>query len=124
MPPAGSGLVGPVPPSTRSADRLTVVAALAALFVVTGSISAAVTLAVSVIAPATSAWTRIVTVAVAPLLSAPTLQVTTVAAIVHGPWLGISPVRPTPAGSVLLRTTPLAAEGPPLVTVSVYWIVE
>src|SRR5437879_6936565 len=111
-PPAGTGFVGPVALRARSAAGVTVVVTLAPLFVVTGSISAAVTLAMSVMAPATFACPRMVTVAFAPLASTPRLQVITVAAIEHVPWLGAMKRNATPAGRVLVSVTPLAAEGP------------
>lgn len=61
-----------------------------------------------------------VTVATAPLSSEPIAQVTIPLAFAHVPWLPVALSKLIPSGSVSVSVTPVAPDGPWLVTVSVY----
>ena len=100
----------------RSADATTGVLTVAVLFVGTGSVSFAATLAVFVSVPAAVGLTTIVTVALAVFASVPRLQLTVA---VQVPWLGVAETNVTPVGTVSVKVTPVAGDGPLLVTVSV-----
>ena len=86
---------------------------------VLGSASFPETLAELVIEPAAVGVSEIVTVAEAALARVPRLHVTVPPACEQEPWLGVAEMKITPAGSVSVRITPVAVEGPPLVTVTV-----
>jgi hypothetical protein len=103
----------------KSAAGLTVVLAVAVLFAVFGSNSLLFTLALLVITSTTVGLTTILTVAVAPLARFPTLQVTVPPDRVQLPWLGVAETKATLEGNVSVTSTPVASDGPLLVTVSV-----
>jgi hypothetical protein len=104
----------------RSAEAVTVVVAVALLFALLGSLSAAVTLALLVmVPPEVGAVTVMVTVADPALAIVPRLHVTVPLACVHVPWVGVADTNVTPAGSVSVRVTPVAVLGPALLTVTV-----
>jgi hypothetical protein len=92
---------------------------LALLLAEFGSPSAALTLALFVIVPlvAVTVATSVI-VALAPLLIVPRLQLTGLAAL-HVPCDGVALTKLTPAGSVSLTTTDVAASGPAFDTVIV-----
>ena len=94
-----------VPPTT------TWVVTLTALFPGTGSVSFAVTLALSVRVPAPEVTTRISTLASPALRIAPRLHVTVVVPE-QLPWLGVTDCRVTPGGRTFVATTPVAVSGP------------
>jgi hypothetical protein len=100
----------------RSADAVTGVLRVAVLFPGTGSVSLAATLAVFVTVPAAVGVTTIVTVALAALARVPRLQLT---AAVQVPWLGVAETNVTPVGTASVKVTPVAGDGPLLVTVRV-----
>jgi len=100
----------------RSADATTGVLTVAVLFVGTGSVSFAATLAVFVRVPTAVGLTRIVTVACPEFASVPRLQLTVA---VQVPWLGVAETKVTLAGTASVKVTPVAGEGPLLVTVRV-----
>ena len=105
----------------RSAEAVTVVVALAVLLGSTGSGVGDDTTAVSVIEPSIVVVTTIVTVAVPASGRAPIGQVTTPANSEQLPWVGVAEtnvMEPDP-GRVSVTTTPVASEGPRLVTVRV-----
>jgi hypothetical protein len=113
-------------PSSRSAGReigtgtVTATDAEALLFVVTGSASAAVTVAEIVAFEAVAGAVRVITiVADAPFASEPALQVTTDVPL-HVAWLGIAETKTKPGGSVVVAVTPVALDGPLFVTVTVH----
>jgi hypothetical protein len=101
----------------RSAAGFTVALALAELFAVLGSASVAVTFAEFVNVPAAFGLTTTITVALAPLAKLPSAQV--VNGFVQVPWLGVVPINVAFAGSVSVRTTLVAGEGPLFVVVKV-----
>jgi hypothetical protein len=104
-----------------SAEAVTVVVALALLFALLGSDSLAVTVAVLVIVPpALGAVTVIVTVADPPLAIPPRLHVTVPALWLQVPWVAVADTKPTPAGNVSVKVTPVAPLGPALLTLTVY----
>jgi len=104
----------------RSAEAVTVVLAVALLFALLESASVAVTVALLVIVPPeVGAVTTIVTVALDPLAIDPRLQVTVPALWVQVPWVAVADTKPTPAGKVSVRVTPLAPLGPALLTLTV-----
>jgi hypothetical protein len=91
---------------------------VAVLFAVFGSDSLPVTRAVLVIVPVAPGVTTIVTVAVAPLAKFPMLQVTIPPDCVQLPWLGVAVPYATLEGNVSVIVTPVAGNGPLLVTVT------
>ncbi len=103
----------------RSATGSTVVVALALLFAGVGSATPDETLALFVIEPALCGVTLIWTLALAPFATVPNEQVTVPDACEHEPWDGVAELNVTPPGSVSLRVTPVALEGPELPTPSV-----
>lgn len=102
----------------RSADAVTEVVTLAELLAGLGSGSVAVTEAVLVMLPAAVGLTTIVTVAVAAFGSVPMLQETVVVPE-HVPCVEAAETNVGPAGSVSVRVTLVAGDGPLLVTVRV-----
>lgn len=100
----------------RSAEALTVVLTVAVLFPGTGSVSLAATLAVFVSVPAAVGLTTIVTVALAVFARVPRLQLTVAVQI---PWLGVTETKVTFVGTASVKVTPVAGDGPLLVTMSV-----
>jgi len=115
-PPRRTGLGATVSVKARSADAVTVVLTVAVLFPGTGSVSLAAMLAVFVTVPAAVGMTTIVTVALAAFAKVPRLQLT---AAVQVPWLGVAETNVTPVGTASVKVTPVAGDGPLLVTVSV-----
>jgi len=101
----------------RSAAGFTVALALAVLLAGLGSGSVAVIVAVLVNVPVVFGFTTTITVALVPLARLPIVQV--VNGLVQVPWLGVVPTNVPPAGSVSVRTTFVAGEGPLLVMVRV-----
>src|SRR5881398_1130775 len=101
----------------RSATRWAVVVATAALLaaLVSSRELVAVTVAVLAIGPVAAGlmWTTIVKVWVALRASAPTLQVTVPAVLVHP---ALAETKLTCAGSMSVTVPPLDGEGPLLVT--------
>ncbi len=73
----------------------------------------------SVIVPAMEGVTTMVTVAWPWLGSEPRLQLTTLPALAHVPWLAVADTKVTDPGSVFVNKMPVAGEGPRLVTVTV-----
>jgi hypothetical protein len=105
----------------RSATGSTVVVAPAVLLAGLGSLVLEDTVAVLVIGPVTWGVTLIWTLALAPLATDPSGQVTVPADCVQPlPWEGVAETNVTPAGSVSLRLTAAALEGPALLIPSVY----
>jgi hypothetical protein len=98
--------------SDRSVFGTTVVVAVAVLFEVLGSFSAAVTLAVLVSAPTVVGVTTTVMVALAPASRLPTLQVTVPPDCVQLPAVEIAETSVTVPGRVSLTVTTVAGEGP------------
>jgi len=89
------------------------------LFAGLGSGSLAVTVAVLAGDPTATGWTWMVTVAEAPLASVPSAQLMGVLAL-QVPWLVTGAEKScTAAGSASFSVTPVAGEGPLLVTVTV-----
>ena len=78
----------------------------------------AATLAKLVMVPAAVGVTTMVAVALAALVKLPRLQVTILPKAEH-PGLGVAETKVTPGGSVSVRNTLVAADGPLLVTVTV-----
>jgi hypothetical protein len=105
--------------SDRSAPGSTTVCTLASLLALTGSETLDATLALFVIVPAVGGVTVIVEVALAPLASVPREHVTVPDCSEQLPWDALAEPKVTPAGSVSVRVTALALEGPSLVAVSV-----
>ena len=68
--------------------------------------------------PAAVGVTTRVTVADAPLANPPSEHVTLPPDGLQPPWLGVADTNVTPAGSTLVKSTPLAADGPALLTVT------
>src|SRR5438552_11734809 len=114
---------GPVLVIARSANRWTVVIAVAVLLAALVSSAALLAVRVAVFASvvpfAVFVGTRapILKLTLAPLASVPTVHVTTFGAV----WLhpDDAPANVVPAGSVSVTVPPLEVEGPLLVTVSV-----
>ncbi len=98
--------------SDRFAAGFTVVAALAVLFAELGSLMVDAALAWFVIDPVVVGVTLIWTLALAPFAIVPSGQVTVPADCEHVPCEGVADVNVTPAGSVSLRETLGAADGP------------
>src|SRR6266850_508174 len=115
-PPSRTGLGAAVSVKARSTDAVTGVFTVAVLFPGAGSVSLATTLVVFVTVPVAAGLTTMVTVALAALARVPRLQLTVV---VQVPWLGVAETNVTPAGTASVRVTPVAGDGPLLVTVSV-----
>lgn len=124
-------MAGPVFVTVRSADVATVAVAVAVLFVDTGSVVVAATVAVFVIVlPAGSdeaARTTSENVADAALTSVAAVQemlpVPPAAGVVHvnvGPAVCVSDTNVVPAGTASVTVTPAASEGPPFAAVIVY----
>ena len=65
--------------------------------------------------PAARVLATIDSVALAPFARLPKLQLT---AVVQLPWLGVADTRTMPTGSVSVKVTPVAAEGPLLMMVN------
>lgn len=108
--------------ATISTERfLTTVTACAVLFAAFGSgIPPELTLARLVIDPATvGALTVIVTVAFAPLAMLPKLALTMPPALAAVPCVVLTERNVVPAGNVLVTFTPVAVEGPLLVSARV-----
>src|SRR5882762_4827851 len=105
----------------RSADgaALTVVTCVAELSLRFGSSSFAATLAVLLMPPVCVGVTTSVTVAELPFARDPSAQLI-VLVPVQLLWLGVTETNVSPAGSVSLTLTPVAALGPLFVTVIVY----
>src|SRR5712664_1640369 len=107
----------------RSARRCTVVVAVAVLFPGVGSVSFPLTLAVLLrVAPSAVVAgmpTTIVIVALALGASVPMVQVTVPLAWVQVPWVEVAETNVTPVGRVSVAVTPVACEGPLLVTTRV-----
>src|SRR5262249_51278563 len=103
----------------RSATPVIVEVTVAALLLVSGSVSVAVTEAVLVSVPAAVGLPVSVTVALPPAASGPSGQASTLVPTQPPPWLGVAPVRLKPGGSGSVTWTLLAAPGPVLVTVIV-----
>jgi hypothetical protein len=97
---------------------LTVVVALAELFVRTGSRASDVTLAWLVMGPCACGRTLIDAVALPPLLIVPSAQVTVPDDSVQVPCEAVAESNVTPLGSVSVSVTPVAPEGPALLTAS------
>jgi hypothetical protein len=97
----------------------TVVVSVSALFAGSGSASAAETSAELVSVPLEVGRTWMVTVAEPPLAIDPKEQVTTPPAWEQVPWEGVAEMNWTFGGSWSSTVTPVASEGPPLVTVRV-----
>ena len=95
------------------------------MLVLTGSVDVAETVAELVRVPDAVAATVpvIVMVAVAPSARLPRFPVTVLPAPVAVPWLAVAETKVTLLGSVSVTVTPVASDGPLLVTVSVYVIV-
>ena len=103
----------------RSAEGdITAVVAVALLFALLGSLGEPVTEAVLVKVPVAVGVTLIVTVAEAPLLRLPSAHVMAGFKL-QVPWLGAIDTNVTLAGSVSETVTPVAIDGPPLVTLMV-----
>src|SRR4051794_3637372 len=100
-------------------DVLAVVEALALLFVVTGSLSVAVTLAVLIFVPALVAVAMMVMVALLPLEMPPSAQMT-FGVPEQLPCDGVAETSEVPAGSGSATVTFVAATGPLFVTVIEY----
>jgi hypothetical protein len=104
--------------TARSADAVTAVVTLAELLAELGSGSVAVTDAVLVMLPAATGLTMMVTVAVVALASVPMLH-DTVAVPEQVPCVEPAETKVGPAGSVSVRATLVAGDGPLLVTIRV-----
>ena len=91
----------------------------AVLFVVLKSITLDVALAVLVTAPSLMAVAVIVTVAVALLARLPNAQRTTPLVWLEVPCVVVADTNATLAGNASVSTTPLAGDGPRLVTMMV-----
>jgi len=114
--PTPAGFGEPEAVTAMSAEATTVTLAMAVLFEGKGSASFAETLPVLLRVPAArGALATMLNVAVAPFASVPRLQLT---AVVQVPWLEVAETRTMPAGSVSVKVTPVAAEGPLLMTVN------
>ena len=100
----------------RSAAGVTVVVSDVVLSPVSGSPWSPVTLAVFVWSPVEVATTAIVTVAVSPLAMLPMSQMTVP---VHVPRVAADDTKLISAGSVSVSITPVASEGPLLLTLMV-----
>ena len=94
------------------AAGLTVVAALALLLALLGSVTPDEALAVFVIDPVDCGVTMIWTLALAPFAMVPSGQVTVPAACEHAPCEGVAETNVTPAGSESLSETVGALDGP------------
>ena len=105
--------------NAKSATGTTVVLAEAVLLVEVKSITPDVTLAVLVTAPSLMAVAVIVTVAVALLTRLPSAQLTTPLVWLEVPCVVVADTNATLAGSASVNTTPLAGDGPRLVTMMV-----
>ena len=90
---------------------------VALLSLVSESVSLADTVAELVSVPVArgSTVTTMVMVALPPLVMVPRLQVIVLVPL-HVPWLGVAETRVTFAGRVSMTVTPVAFEGPLLVT--------
>ena len=88
----------------------------ALLFSVLGSDSLALTVAVLLIVPAVVGVTTMVTPTVAALATLPRLHVTVPPAWLQFPCAEDAETKVTPAGNVSLTVTPLAVDGPALLT--------
>src|SRR2546425_10327817 len=114
-------VAGPVLVIARSANRWTVVVAVAVLFapLVSSLALVAVTVAVLVSGPgvAGAMCAPMLNVRLAPAASVPNVHVTTFGAV----WLHPedAPAKVVPAGSVSVTVPPLDVDGPLLVTVTV-----
>ncbi len=91
---------------------------VAVLFAVFGSVGdVAETVTVFVMVPFLVGLIVISTVAVSPLFNVPRLQLTTIFfEIVHVPWVVVTDPFPVFLGSVSVRDTPVALDGPLFVT--------
>jgi len=96
----------------RSAAGFTVVAALAELFALFGSLTADEAVAWFVIEPVDCGVTLICTLALEPLAMLPSGHVIVPADWVQVPWEGVAETNVTPAGSVSLIETLVAVDGP------------
>ena len=105
--------------SERSAAGSTVVPALAELSALLGSATSEVTLASFVIEPSLCGRTLMSTVAPWPLVIVPSGHVTVPLDSEQVPCEGVAESKVTPAGRVSETCTPVALEGPWLLTVSV-----
>jgi hypothetical protein len=94
----------------------TCVDTVARLFDILESGSLALTLAVFAIEPMLIGVTSIVTVAKAPVVRLPMVHMTVLVPL-QLPWEGFALRKDTPNGSASVTRTPVAAEGPRLVTV-------
>ena len=89
------------------------------LFPGLGSVSFAVTVAVLTEEPTATGWTWMGTVAEVPLARVPSAQLMGVEPV-QVPWLGVGVAKScTLAGSASFIVTPVAGDGPLLVTVTV-----
>ena len=111
-------VAGAVLVSARSAVVAEVICteALVELFVETGSVTLLATVAVLTTVPAVMGLTNIATWVLAELARVPRAQVTVVVPE-QVPWLATVLNKATPAGNTSMRVTPVATEGPLLVTV-------
>jgi hypothetical protein len=98
-----------------SAEATTVTLAIAVLFEGNGSASFAETLPVLLKLPGARALATISTLALLSNAKLPRLQVTAVPAVQTG---GVAETKTMPTGSVSVKVTAVAVEGPPLVTVN------
>jgi hypothetical protein len=98
---------------------VTVVVAVALLLPDTGSLSVAETVAVLLKTPTAVGVTTIVTVALRPLPSRPMVHVTVPAAWTQLPRLEVAETYVTPGGRGSVSVTPVARDGPLLVTTMV-----
>ena len=89
------------------------------LFVVSGSGSVAVMVAVLLTVPGVVAVATSVRVAPVLRVNVPRLPVMMPAMFVALPWLGVTETKVRPAGNALLKMMPVAAVGPVLVTAKV-----
>src|SRR4051794_25732912 len=97
---------------------LTVVLSDAVLFAAFGSLTAEETLALLASVPAAFGLTTSVTLATAPPATRLPIWQITVVPKLHVPWLGVTEISATPAGSVSATLTAVAVLGPALATVS------
>ncbi len=121
MLPIPTGLGEAVLVTARSATGMTVTVAVEALLVVLGSNSLEATLAVLERGPDPVGVTTMITdtVPAVPIPAiVPSEQVTAVVPL-HVPCVGVAETKVAAAGRVSVSVTPVAAEGPLLVTVKV-----
>ena len=114
--PLPNGTLTLLPAGVLMVGGLTVVGAVAQSLIELGSGSLPATQAVLVRGPTAVGVTMMVTLALRPLPRRPMVHVTVPAACTQLPRLEVADTKVTPAGRGSVRVTPVAREGPLLVT--------